>query len=379
MIYLDNSATTQPYKEVLETFQKTALNYFANPSSLHRKGGEVERLVRQARNSIATLLHIEPDEIIFTSGGTEGNNLAIKGTAFEHKKRGKHLITTEVEHASTMQSFRQLETMGFDVTYLPVGENGQVSKEDLLEALTPDTILVSIMHVNNEVGSVQPITEFGRLIKDNSRALFHVDDVQGIGKVPLDIKSSQADLVSYSAHKFHGLKGNGLLFKRRNITLFPMFSGGGQESELRSGTENVSGIVAMAKALRIYLEKSHTQSVRLKGMKESLVEEISGINEAIINTPVDSAPHIINFSVPRIKPEVLIHALEEKNIYVSTRSACSSRKAEPSHVITALGVSMERAQTAIRISLSFETTETEIDTFLEELKKAINKLKQVMR
>ncbi|WP_377888155.1 cysteine desulfurase family protein [Alkalihalobacillus sp. R86527] len=378
MIYLDNSATTQPYNEVIEAFKKTAHDFYANPSSLHRKGGEVERLVRQARESIASLLHVDSDEIVFTSGGTESNNLAIKGAAFEHMNRGKHLITSQIEHASSMESFRQLEKMGFHVTYLPVGSDGHVSKDDLADALTKETILVSLMHVNNEVGSVQPIKELGMVIKENSRALFHVDDVQGIGKVPLKSHGT-ADLISYSAHKFHGLKGNGVLYKRRNVSLFPLLSGGGQESEVRSGTENVPGIVATAKALRLYLQQAQSNSEKINYLKTKLLNEIGAINEVVINTPRNSAPHIINFSVPGIKPEVLIHALEEKDIFVSTRSACSSRTAEPSHVLTALGVSNARAQSAIRISLSFQTTEKDSDVFLVELKKAIHKLKQVMR
>ncbi|MCA0986370.1 cysteine desulfurase family protein [Guptibacillus algicola] len=378
MIYLDNSATTQPYDEVIEAFRKTALDYYANPSSLHRKGGEVERLVRQARGSIASLLQIDSDEVVFTSGGTESNNLAIKGTAFEHMNRGKHLITSQIEHASCMESFRQLEKMGFNVTYLPVGSDGQVSKSDLAEALTKDTILVSLMHVNNEVGSIQPIKELGTIIKENSRALFHIDDVQGIGKVSLPIPDT-VDLVSYSAHKFHGLKGNGLLYKRRNVSLFPLLSGGGQEKEVRSGTENVPGIVATAKALRLYLQQSQSNSEKLHHLKSKLQNELGAINEVVINTPRNSAPHITNFSIPGIKPEVLIHALEEKDIFVSTRSACSSKTAEPSHVLTALGVSNARARSAIRISLSFQSTEKEIEVFLVELKKAIHKLKQVMR
>ncbi|WP_270179598.1 cysteine desulfurase family protein [Alkalihalobacillus sp. CinArs1] len=378
MIYLDNSATTQPYDEVIAAFKKTAFDYFANPSSLHRKGGEVERLVRQARRSIASLLGVEEEEVIFTSGGTESNNLAIKGTAFEHMKRGKHLITSQTEHASSMESFRQLEKMGFDVTYLPVDGEGQVSKDDLVEALTKDTILVSLLHVNNEVGSIQPINELGSIIKEKSRALFHVDDVQGVGKVASDVHSV-ADLVSYSAHKFHGLKGSGLLVKRKNVSLFPLLSGGGQENEFRSGTENVPGIVSTAKALRLYMQKSQSNVKKLNDLKIKYIEKLEEIKEVVMNTPTKSAPHIINFSVPGIKPEVLIHALEEKDIYVSTRSACSSRTAEPSHVLTALGVSNSRASAAIRVSLSYETTEQELDVFLLELTKAIHKLKEVMR
>ncbi|MCA0992402.1 cysteine desulfurase family protein [Pseudalkalibacillus hwajinpoensis] len=379
MIYLDNSATTKPYNEALDAFRTASEKFFANPSSLHRKGGEAERLLRQARSSIAELLHVKINEVIFTSGGTESNNLAIKGTAFQYMNQGKHLITSCIEHASTLEAFRQLELLGFSVTYLSVDQDGKVSLDELKNALTPDTILVSIMHVNNELGSIQPIKEIGHLIKQKSRALFHIDDVQGIGKVPLDFNDVQADLVSYSAHKFHGLKGNGLLIKREKITLLPLLSGGGQEREIRSGTENGPGIVAMAKALRLYLNRAKTQKRMLETLRTHVFAELSIIEGIELNSSMSGAPHIVNFSVPGIKPEVLIHALEEKEIYVSTRSACSSKTAEISHVLAAIGLTTIRARSAIRISLSFETTKEQIDIFLNELQTEVPKLKQVMR
>ncbi|MYL62752.1 aminotransferase class V-fold PLP-dependent enzyme [Bacillus hwajinpoensis] len=379
MIYLDNSATTKPYNEALDAFRTASEKFFANPSSLHRKGGEAERLLRQARSSIAELLHVKINEVIFTSGGTESNNLAIKGTAFQYLNQGKHLITSCIEHASTLEAFRQLELLGFSVTYLPVDQDGKVSLDELKKALTPDTILVSIMHVNNELGSIQPIKEIGHLIKQKSRALFHIDDVQGIGKVPLDFNDVQADLISYSAHKFHGLKGNGLLIKREKITLLPLLSGGGQEREIRSGTENGPGIVAMAKALRLYLNRAKTQKRMLETIRTHVFAELSIIEGIELNSSMSGAPHIVNFSVPGIKPEVLIHALEEKEIYVSTRSACSSKTAEISHVLAAVGLTTIRARSAIRISLSFETTKEQIDIFLNELQTEVPKLKQVMR
>lgn len=379
MIYLDNSATTKPYKEVLDAYRKAAEEFFGNPSSLHRKGGEAERLLRQARTSIATLLNVKASEIIFTSGGTESNNMAIKGVALHYMNRGKHLITTQIEHASCIQSFRQLESMGFEVTYLPVDEKGIISLDDLENALSSSTTLVSIMHVNNEIGATQPVKEISQLIKRKSRAIFHVDDVQGIGKVPIDFHDVQADLLSYSAHKFHGLKGTGMLIKKQNIKLFPLLSGGGQEDEVRSGTENVPGIVAMAKALRLYLGNSLQGIENLQALKQKLHTELSEIKGVELNTSFNTAPHIINFSVPGIKPEVLIHTLEEKGIYVSTRSACSSKAAEASHVLTAIGLSIESAKTAIRISLSYDTTQEQIEVFIQEFQEAISKLKYVMR
>ncbi len=379
MIYLDNSATTKPYIEVLDAYRKAAEDFFANPSSLHRKGGEAERLLRQARTSIATLLKVKSNEIIFTSGGTESNNMAIKGVALQYMNRGKHLITTQIEHASCMQSFRQLESMGFEVTYLPVDEYGIISLNDLENALSSSTTLVSIMHVNNEMGAIQPVKEISQLVKNRSRAIFHIDDVQGIGKVPIDFHDIQADLLSYSAHKFHGLKGTGMLIKKQNIELFPLLSGGGQEDELRSGTENVPGIVAMAKALRLYLGKSFHGNEELQVLNKKLLTELSKIKGVELNTSFNAAPHIINFSVRGIKPEVLIHTLEEKDIFVSTRSACSSKAAEASHVLTAAGLSIERAKTAIRVSMSYDTRPEQIDVFIQEFQKAISKLKHVMR
>lgn len=379
MIYLDNSATTKPYKEVLDAYRTVAEDFFANPSSLHRKGGEAERLLRQARKSISELLNVSLSEVVFTSGGTESNNLAIKGVALQYMNRGKHLITSQIEHASSMRSFQQLENMGFEVTYLPVDTNGQISINDLENALTSETTLVSIMHVNNEIGAIQPIKDIGHKIKERSKALFHIDDVQGIGKVPLDFNDVKADLISYSAHKFHGLKGNGLLLKKRSVALFPLLSGGGQENEIRSGTENVPGIVAMAKALRLYFDSATTKKDKLEGWRKKLVGELPKIVGIELNSSGIAAPHIINFSVRGIKPEVLIHTLEEKDIYVSTRSACSSKAAETSHVLTAAGFPVERAKTAIRVSLSYDTTDEQIEIFLSELQKAISKLKHVMR
>lgn len=379
MIYLDNSATTKPYEEALVAFRTASEQFFANPSSLHRKGGEAERLLRQARSSIANLLNVKINEIIFTSGGTESNNLAIKGTALQYLNQGKHLITSSIEHASTLEAFRQLESLGFKVTYLSVDQEGKVSLDELAAALTSETILVSIMHVNNELGSIQPIKEIGQLIKKKSRALFHIDDVQGIGKVPLDFEDVNADFISYSAHKFHGLKGNGLLLKREKVVLFPLLSGGGQEHEIRSGTENGPGIVAMAKALRLYLNKAKVHKDTLETLRGELLDELSKVDGVELNSTLSGTPHIVNFSIPGIKPEVLIHTLEEKDIYVSTRSACSSKVAEASHVLTAVGLSEIRAKSAIRISLSFDTTKDQLDLFLKELQRAIPKLKQVMR
>lgn len=380
MIYLDSSATTKPYPEVIETFSAVATKYFANPSSIHQLGGEVERLISQSRNRVADLLHVQSGEIIFTSGGTEGNNLAIKGTALQLQTRGKHLITTAVEHASTYEAFKQLESLGFEVTFIGVDPNGLIALEELKQAIRPDTTLVSIIHVNNETGAVQPIPEIGRLLKDHPKIIFHVDHVQGIGKVPLDFKKAHIDLCTLSGHKFHALKGTGILYIREGVRLAPLFTGGTQENKFRAGTENVPGIVAMVKALRMMLEHSkHGGIEHLVTLKQKLMTSLSKIDGVEINTPPkNSAPHIVHFSIPGIKPEVLIHSLGKKNIYVSTKSACSSKQTEPSRVLLACGFDEKRANSGIRISLSFENTEEEIDFLLDALKEMIPTLKQVM-
>ncbi|WP_408007211.1 cysteine desulfurase family protein [Pseudalkalibacillus sp. A8] len=380
MIYFDNSATTKPYPEALKTYMTVSENYFANPSSIHRLGGEVEKLISTARNQIAGLLRVKPAEIIFTSGGTEANNLAIKGIAIEHQTRGKHLITTEIEHASCYESFRQLEQLGFDVTFLPVDRNGHVSIQNLHNAIRHDTILVSVMHVNNELGTIQPIQEIGQFLKKHPKIFFHVDHVQGIGKVPLQYEQSGVDLCSLSSHKFHGPKGVGILYVRNGIKISPLLHGGLQEYKHRAGTENIPGIIAMAKALRLTMEKSKDQMEGLLRLNRLLRSKLSEIEGVVLNTPEEkSAPHIINFSVPGIKPEVLIHALEEKDVFVSTKSACSSKSTEVSRVLEATGHELERASSAIRVSLSFDNTESEGERFITILEEVLHNLTKVMR
>jgi cysteine desulfurase len=380
MIYLDNSATTKPYPEVLQTFQKTADHYFANPSSIHSKGNEVEKLLFQGRKLISEMFRVLPQEILFTSGGTEGNNLAIKGIAFKHQLRGKHIITTAVEHPSTYESFLQLEALGFHVTYLPVDKQGRVSVKDVQEALNDETVLVSILHVNNETGTIQPVEEIGAILNNYPKVFFHVDHVQGATKVPLNIKKAHIDLCTISGHKVHGLKGTGLLYIREGVSLSPLFTGGEQEFSKRAGTENVPGIVALAKALRLSFERSKEGREHLQHLKKLLFNELSNIEGIKINTPMEcSAPHIFNFSVLETKPEVIIHALEEKDIYISTKSACSSKESGASRVLLAMGMSESRAASAVRVSMSFDTTTEEILTFIKVLKEVIIQLRLVMK
>lgn len=378
MIYLDNSATTKPFKEVLDTYIAVSTNYFGNPSSLHAIGGEAEKLLHHSRKVIASLLKVDHREVIFTSGGTESNNLAIKGTALSKKHLGNHIITTAVEHPSVTNAMEDLRNEGFLVTILPVDEEGRVAAEQVEKALTKETILVSIIHVNNETGVTQPIEEIKRVVKQFPLASLHVDHVQGIGKVQLDMDG--IDLCSISSHKFHGLKGNGVLVARQGVKLHPLFSGGNQEWTLRSGTENVAGIVAMAKALRMTLDLKEKRLDSMRSLKGYALENLKAMKGIAVNTPIhNSAPQIVNFSVPRVKSEVLVHALGEKGIYVSTTSACSSKRKAPSKTLSAMGLSKDRSETAIRISMTYDSTKEELDIFLKELAQAIDTIKQVTR
>lgn len=381
MIYFDNSATTKPYKEVLDSFVKVSSEYFGNPSSLHGMGIQAEKLLTQARAQVANLLAVKPSEIYFTSGGTESNNLAIKGTALVHKTKGKHLIFSSIEHPSVRGAMEQLKKLGFTITYLPTDQDGRVNVEDIIASIQKDTILISVMHVNNEVGTIQPIKEIGSLLKQRyPTILFHVDAVQAIGKVPINLAENGIDLCSFSAHKFHGLKGTGALFIREGVRLDSLLSGGNQESQIRSGTENVAGAVAMAKALRMTMAKSEIGIEDMKKVKSLLITELTKIDELTINTPIEnSAPHILNFSIKGIKAEVLIHALEEQGIYLSTTSACSSKKQLPSQTLLAMGVPEDLADSAFRISLSYDNTVDEARLVASAIDRAANQLRKVMK
>lgn len=378
MIYLDNSATTKPFPEVLETYKTVAETYFANPSSIHEKGGEAERLLMRAHQVAADLLRVSAKEIVFTSGGSEGNNLAVKGTALYYRSRGKHLITTEVEHASTYEAFKQMERLGFEVTWLPADQDGRVSVNDLEKAIRPDTILVSMIHVNNELGTIQPIAEAGNLLREFPTIQFHVDHVQGAAKVPLDMKAAGIDLCTLSAHKFHGPRGTGILYVREGVNLMPLISGGEHEGGFRAGTENLPAIVAMTKALRLSFDSAETGIAKMQQLQSQLRSVLQGIKEITINTPEGHvAPHIVNFSISNKKPEVLIHSLEQKDIYVSTKSACSSKEGGASRVLLAAGIPEERANSALRISLSFANSEQDITETAEALRETLSKRRRM--
>ncbi len=379
MIYLDNSATTKCDPEVLDTYRIVSESFFGNPSSIHSFGGQSEDLLTKTRAQAARLLNIEENELIFTSGGTEGNNLAIKGAAFQYQNRGRHLITSTVEHASTYEAFQQLEQLGFEVTYLEVDRSGRIRIEDLRKALRADTILVSLIHVNNELGTIQSVEDVGELLKAHPKILFHIDHVQGLTKVPLDFKKAHVDLATMSGHKIHGPKGTGLLYIRRGIKLSPLFAGGGQEHSFRAGTENLPGLVGMVKALRLTTEKMEVGLPRLRSLTHKLRDQLAQQPNVVIHTPLKgAAPHIMNASVKGIKAEVLIHALEEEGIIISTKSACSSKGEGASRVLLNTGMPEDIAEQAIRISLSFETTELEIDRFLSVFQKKVAEIGQVM-
>ncbi|MBY7143882.1 cysteine desulfurase [Virgibacillus sp. NKC19-3] len=378
MIYLDNSATTKPDPAVLKSFERVSSQYFANPSSIHQLGGETEKLLKQAKKQAASILKVSPDEIVFTSGGTEGNNTAIKGIALEHQERGKHIITSEIEHPSVHDACQSLESLGFDITYLPVNQAGVITVEDVENAIKHDTILISLMHVNNELGSIQPIKEIGEIAKRHPKLFFHVDDVQGIGKVPLPLRDSGIDLCTFSAHKIHGLKGTGILYVGNRTKLFPLLHGGSQEQGIRSGTENLAGAVAMVKALRFIKEREKKEVHRLYELSDYLKSELQQLTSVEVNTADHAAPHIINFSVVGAKPEVIIHMLGEENIFISTKSACSSKQKDESKVLTACGFDKARSTSALRVSLSYQTTRDDITVFLQAIEKAINQFKEVM-
>lgn len=365
MIYFDNSATTRPHPQVIEVVKRAMETYFGNPSSLHQKGLEAENVLKQARMVAAQYLGCKPSEILFTSGGTESNNAAIKGVAFQYQGRGKHIVTTSIEHPAVYDVCKQLESFGFSVTFLPVDRDGRVSVEDVKKAVRDDTILVSVMHVNNELGTIQPIAEIGEWLKQFPKTLFHVDAVQSFGKLPLRVKEWGIDLASISAHKFHGPRGTGILFKREGLIIQPLLMGGGQEGGFRSGTENLPAVAGMAKAIRMLAEEGKRDADRLSELTRHLREGLSSISGCVINTPAEgSAPHIVNVSFPGMKAEVVLHALEERGFLVSTKSACSSKADEPSRVLTATGMDREQALSAIRISLGRENTAEEVEKFI---------------
>ncbi|NOV03459.1 cysteine desulfurase family protein [Paenibacillus planticolens] len=377
MLYLDCAATTPPYDEVIDTIAEVMRTHYGNPSSIHGLGVQADRLLHSAKEVIAGALGVQPANIICTSGGTESNNLAIRGTAYAYQNRGKHLITTQIEHPSVKEVFLGLEREGFRVTYLPVNRKGCLELETLQEALCEDTILVSVMYVNNEVGTIQPIQAIGRLLAEYPKVLFHVDAVQGVAKLPFSPKEWGVDLCSVSAHKFRGPKGVGFLYRRDGVQLKPMLVGGGQEDGLRSGTENVPLIVGMAKALRISMHNLTAKLEHKYRLRRYLVEGIAAIPELTLmgsECHEEMAPHIVHFAFTGMKAEVVVHALEQRQMYISTKSACASDASDPSEVMLALGCSREQAVSGLRVSFSDELEIEDMERFLLALREVVREL-----
>lgn len=370
MIYFDNSATTRISDEALDSYNLVSKDFFGNPSSLHNLGEKSAALLRQAREQIASEIGAKQTEIFFTSGGTEGDNWAIKGGALSKKKFGKHLITTQIEHPAIQNSMQQLEDLGFSVTYLPVNADAVIDVADALAAITDETTLISVMYVNNEVGSVQPIKVLNEALKAYPNILLHVDAVQAVGKVPIDLQTlDRVDMMTFSSHKFHGPRGEGFLFKRDGKRISTLMSGGGQETGQRSGTENTPAIVAMAKALRIALEDPGKKQAHLRQLTDYLRQHLQEMDKVVIFTPEESAPHILCFGIKGIRGEVLVHALEADDIYVSTTSACSSRSQAMSSTLLAMHVAADIATSAIRVSLTPYNTMEEMKTFVTSFMK----------
>ena len=376
--YLDNAATTFVFPEVKDIMVKVMEEDFGNPSSLHKKGVEAEQYIKEAKETIAKLLKVEPKEILFTSGGTESNNMALIGSAYANKRRGNHIITTRIEHASVYNPLIHLEEEGFRITYLPVDERGIVELEALKEALCEETILVSIMGVNNEIGAVQPIEEIGRIIKGyRDTILFHVDAIQAYGKFPLYPKRWKVDLLSVSGHKIHGPKGSGFLYIKDKTKIHPLIFGGGQQRGMRSGTENVPAIAGLSLASKLMYENHEEKINTLKSLKERLIQGACEIEDVVDHSGM--APHIISLSFIGVRSEVLLHALEEKGVYVSSGSACSSNHPAVSGTLQAIGLDKKQLDSTLRFSLSIFTKEEEIDWAIACLKELVPVLRRFTR
>lgn len=378
-VYFDNSATTKPYDEVIEAVSKGMKEYFGNPSSLHKIGMNCEKRLNEAREYFASTIKCNKEEIYFTSGGSEGNNLILKGLL----KPGHHFITTAFEHHSIISTCKQLEEKGVKVTYLDVDSEGRISLEDLEEAITKDTVLVSIMQVNNEIGVIQDIEAIGKLIKErSSRAKFHVDAVQGYGKLPIDVNKSNVDFLTVASHKIHGPKGVGFIYIKKGIILNSLISGGSQEKGIRAGTENLPGIIGFEKASQMTFEEMESRYDKVLELKKYFVERLNEIKDIRINGEIDGfSPYILNVSFLGVRAEVLLHLLEEQNIYVATGSACTSKSsaAHGSYVIKSLGLSNKEVESAIRFSFSYENTKEEVDYTIDVLKKSLMFLRRVKR
>lgn len=379
MIYFDNSATTKPYPEALATYTEVATRIWGNPSSLHNLGSQATRILEASRKQIAELIGKKAEEIYFTSGGTEGDNWVLKGVAFEKAPYGKHIIVSDIEHPAIKESAAWLKTQGFEVDYAPVDARGFVKVDALASLLRSDTTLVSIMAVNNEIGSIQPIHDIAALLEDRPTISFHVDAVQALAKVATEVYlPERVDFATFSSHKFHGLRGVGFVYIKEGKKITPLLTGGGQEKEMRSTTENVAGIAATAKALRLAMENQEAFASKTQQMKEVIRKELVNYPDVTIFSGEDHfAPHILTFGIKGVRGEVVVHAFEEFDIYISTTSACSSKAGKPAGTLIAMGVDKSIAQTAVRLSLDFENDMSQVEQFLTKFKLIYEKTRKV--
>ena len=380
--YFDNSATTRTYPEVVNVMNDIMLNSYGNPSSMHRKGMEAEMAVRHARETLAKTLKADDRNIIFTSGGTESDNMALIGCAGAAVRSGEHIITTKIEHPAILETCAYLEELGYEITYLSVDSNGIIDLKELEESIREDTTIVSIMHTNNEIGAVEPIEKAGEIIKrKNPSTLFHVDAVQGYGKWNIYPRKCGIDLMSVSSHKIHGPKGIGFLYVANGVKIHPIIHGGGQQKNLRSGTENVAGIVGFAKAADIVCSRLDQDRANMYAMKNRLIEGLSSFEDIKINglTGEDSAPHIVSASVGGVRSEVLLHALEDKDIYISAGSACASNKPAISETLKAIGVEKRFLESTVRFSLCGDNTMDQIEYTLDVIGSTLPMLRRFTR
>jgi len=380
--YLDNSATTSCSKAATDKMVALLTEDYGNPSSMHMKGVVAEKYITEAKKKIAKTLKVEEKELVFTSGGTESNNLAIIGSALANKRAGMHVITTSIEHASVTNPFIWLSENGFEVTYLGVDENGQIRLDELKEAIRPDTILVSIMHVNNEIGALQPIEEAGKVIKAvNPKCLFHVDAIQSYGKMTIFPKKWNVDMLSVSGHKIHGPKGSGFLFIKDKTKVKPLIHGGGQQKGMRSGTENVPAIAGLAVAAEEMYQSLEENREHLFALRDYFIEEVEKLDGVSVNGKKDhdSAPHIVSVSIEGVRAEVILHTLEDRNIYVSAGSACASNKPAISSTLQSIGLKKHLLDSTIRFSFSIHTTKEELDYALEVMRETIPMLQKYTR
>ncbi|EJN93695.1 cysteine desulfurase family protein [Streptococcus ratti] len=379
MIYFDNSATTLPYPEAIKTYEEAAAKVFGNPSSLHRLGSQATRILQASRQQIAALLDKSEKEIFFTSGGTEGDNWVIKGVAFEKKHYGKHIIVSDIEHPAVKESAKWLQDQGFAVDFAPVDARGFVDVKALADLIRPETTLVSVMAVNNEIGSVQPIEAISELLSDKPTISFHVDAVQAVGKVARETYlTDRVDFATFSGHKFHSVRGVGFIYKKAGKRISPLLNGGGQEAGLRSTTENVAGIAATAKALRMVLDKEAAAQQKLQSIKETLAGSLSVYEDVTLFSGMDHfAPNILTFGIKGVRGEVLVHAFEKHDIYISTTSACSSKAGKPAGTLIAMGIPAKLAQTAVRISLDDDNDMSQAEQFLTTFKHIYQQTRKV--